>query len=451
LVNIVGVGSAGPLDRLGWWVEDGHQSGAAFGWSVASAGDVNGDGYSDVVVGAPTYDDGQADEGGAFLYLGSANGLAGTPHWSAEGDQDYAWFGNSVASAGDVNGDGYSDVVIGAYAYENGETDEGRAFLYTGSPTGLSSTPAWTAESDQTSAYFGWSVAGAGDVNGDGYADVVVGAYAYDNGQTDEGRAFLYLGSADGLSVASAWSDEANQDGAFFGNSVATAGDVNGDGYADVIVGAPLYDDGETSEGAATVYLGSSEGLSVNPAWSAEGGEAIALFGWSVASAGDVNGDGYADVIVGAYGYTGGQTDEGRALVYLGSAAGLSPVQNWTVEGDQDAAEFGTSVATGGDVNADGYSDVVVGAPWFDSGATDEGQAFVYLGSAIGPRHNPTATPQSNQSSAFLGRSVAGAGDVNGDGYDDVITGAYLYDHGQTDEGVAVVYPGRLSGLGNEA
>ena len=102
----------------------------------------------------------------------------------------------------------------------------------------LMTSPAWTAESDQASAFFGYSVATAGDVNGDGYSDVIVGANGYDCGQSDEGRAIVYLGSASGLATTAAWSAESDQVGAAFGVSVASAGDINGDGYADVIVGA---------------------------------------------------------------------------------------------------------------------------------------------------------------------------------------------------------------------
>ena len=104
-----------------------------------------------------------------------------------------------MATAGDVNGDGYSDVIVGAPRYDNGQTDEGRAFVYHGSAAGLAPPPAWTAEGNQAGADFGGSVATAGDVNGDGYSDVIVGAPVYDNGQTDEGRAFVYHGSAAGL------------------------------------------------------------------------------------------------------------------------------------------------------------------------------------------------------------------------------------------------------------
>ncbi len=121
----------------------------------------------------------------------------------------------------------------------------------------LSTVPNWTAESNQVSAEFGQSVASAGDVNGDGFSDVIVGAPLFDNGETDEGRAYVYHGSASGLSTVPNWTAESNQAGARFGTSVASAGDVNGDGFSDVIVGAPFFENGESEEGLAFVYHGS--------------------------------------------------------------------------------------------------------------------------------------------------------------------------------------------------
>jgi hypothetical protein len=279
---------------------------------------VDGDGYADVVVSAPDYDHGEEDEGRVFVYPGGPSGLAATAAWTAEGDQAGAHFGWSVGTAGDVNGDGYADVIVGAPWYDNGEEDEGRAFVYPGGPSGLAATAAWTAEGDQVEAFFGWSVGTAGDVNGDGYADVVVGAYGYDNDETDEGRAFVYHGGPSGLAATAAWTAESDQAGALFGVSVGTAGDVNGDGYADVIVGAPWYDNGATDEGRAFVYHGGPSGLAATAAWTAEGDQADAYLGRSVGTAGDVNGDGYADVVVGAYGYD----ETGRAWVYQGNDGG---------------------------------------------------------------------------------------------------------------------------------
>jgi len=147
-------------------------------------------------VGAFLYDNGQSDEGRAFVYHGSAAGLSATPDWTAESNQPLALFGVSVGTAGDVNGDDYADVIVGADSYDNGQTDEGVVFIYQGSSAGLSSTPSRRAQSDQRGALFGHTVGAAGDVNGDGYAELIVGAPNYDRGQADEGVAFVYRGRA---------------------------------------------------------------------------------------------------------------------------------------------------------------------------------------------------------------------------------------------------------------
>jgi hypothetical protein len=168
-----------------------------------------------------------------------------------------------------------------------------------------------------------------------------------------------------------------------------------------------------------------------------------------VAGAGDVNDDGYSDVIVSAPFYDAGEIDEGAAFVFLGSAAGIADGDPSTaatqLESDQDGARLGYSVAGAGDINGDGYADVIVGANRYDAGETHEGAAFVFLGSASGivANGNPANADvqlESNQAWAWLGWSVAGAGDVNNDGAPDVIVGAPTYNAGQTKEGAAFVF-----------
>ena len=442
------LGSAGGLASAPAWTVESDQIGGFLGAAVGTAGDVNGDGFSDVIVGASLYDNGQADEGRAFVFHGSAAGLAATPAWIAESDQAAAEFGAAVGTAGDVNGDGFSDVIVGASLYDNGQTSEGRAFVYYGSPSGLAAAPGWTAESDRNAALFGRSVATAGDVNGDGYADVIVGASGYTNGQSSEGAAFLFYGAAAGLEAATGWVKESQVTNAQLGQSVGTAGDVNGDGFADVVIGAPNWTGSLIQVGAAQVYQGSAAGLSMTSSWFQESNQTDSQFGASVGTAGDVNGDGFSDVVVGSYRFDNGQGDEGQALVYLGSADRISSVAAWTSEPNVLGAQFGMSVASAGDVNGDGYDDVIIGAQAFAHGEEEEGGAWVYHGSASGLAIAPAWSAEGNQFEGRFGNSVSAAGDVNGDGYDDVIVGATYYQNGQEREGRAYVYHGSPGGLG---
>jgi hypothetical protein len=430
------------------WTAESNRAYAMFGYSVSSAGDVNGDGYSDVIVGATAYDNGRIHEGRAFVYHGSSSGLSDSADWTGMPDQADVRFGHSVSSAGDVNGDGYSDVIVGAYVYDNGEINEGRVFVYHGSSSGLSDSADWTAESNQENANLGKYVSSAGDVNGDGYSDVIVAAYNYDNGETDEGRVYVYHGSPSGLSDFADWTAESDQEYATFGYSVSSAGDVNNDGYSDVIVGAPSYDNGQTNEGRAFVYHGSASGLSDSAAWIVESNQENANLGYSVSSAGDVNGDGYSDVIVGAPYYTDGQTQEGCAFMYYGSSSGLSASPAWTAKSGIKYGYLGYSVSSAGDVNGDGYSDIILGTPTtYDNEHTNKGRASVYYGSSSGLSDSADWIAEIDQAEASFGRKVSYAGDVNNDGYSDVIVGAPYYTNGQTEEGCAFVYHGNLSGI----
>ncbi|MEQ1675896.1 MAG: FG-GAP-like repeat-containing protein [Chitinophagaceae bacterium] len=439
-------GSAAGINTIPAAKVESNQANANMGVSVSGAGDVNGDGYSDVIVGAFSYDNGQSNEGAAFIYHGSAAGINTTAAARVESNQASALMGQSVAGAGDINGDGYSDVIVGALLYDNGQSNEGATFIYHGSASGINTTPATMVESNQASANLGKSVAGAGDINGDGYSDVMAGAFAYSNGETNEGAVFIYQGSAAGINTVAAASIESNQAGALMGYTVACAGDVNGDGYSEVIVGVIAYDGDQADEGAAFIYYGSATGISITTNNILEGNQAGTGLS-SVGGAGDVNGDGYSDVMIGITGYDNGQTDEGAAFVYHGSAAGINTIASAMMESNQAVAYFGSSVASAGDVNADGYSDVIMGAPNYDNGQTDEGAAFVYHGSATGINAIAAVRLENNQAFSYLGGSVASAGDVNGDGYSDIIVGASLYDNGLTDEGAAFIYHGSAAGI----
>jgi hypothetical protein len=415
------------------------------GTSVARAGRVNGDAFPDIIVGVPGFSSGQAREGRAQIHYGSMSGPDGAVSWAAEGGVAQAAAGTSVASAGDVNHDGFDDVLVGAPGYDDGVIVGGAVFVYLGAPSGPSTAPSLTLSAGQPGALFGQSVAGAGDVNNDGFDDVIVGAPLYDNGFSNEGQVFVYLGSGAGLSLSPAWTASGGQDDAWLGQSVAGAGDVDGDGFDDVIAGAPLFDNGQPNEGTARLWAGSAAGPAPFPSWTIEGDQDQAQLGGAVAGAGRVVPGLYDAVIVGARFFDNGETDEGRALLFQGSGTGLPQAPSWSVEGDEAGAQLGGAVAGAGDINADGAGDVIVASPGAAASAPNSGAVAIYLGGPSGLDSSAAITIEGDQQDGGFGQTVAGAGDVSNDGRGDILVGAPGRESFLPDEGFAFVYPGSAS------
>jgi hypothetical protein len=401
-----------------FWV--GARSAGDSSWGTTP--DVNGDGRPDLIVGAMNFSMGT---GRAYVYLGTATGLPNTATATLDSpDGEYGLFGASVASAGDVNGDGFGDVVVGAPApmLTGGPPPTlrpGSVHLYLGGVAGLSTTATMVlAGPDGIAGAFGNSVASAGDVNGDGFADVVVGAPGV---AMNSGRAYVYLGSANGLSATPLMLAATSSLNDRLGETVSGAGDVNGDGLGDVIVGAAGT---MSNRGAVYLFLGTVSGPPQTVVTLMNPDSGSSTFGESVACAGDVDGDGLADVVIGSLNLGDGT---GNAHVYLGNASGLSATPASTLScPDGPPTGCGRAVSSAGDVNGDGYADVVIGAPdvtlppMFMVG----GRAYVFLGGATGLGAAPELTAP-GMSSVALGTAVAAGGDLNGDGFADVIIGTY--------------------------
>jgi len=416
--------------------------------------DVNGDGFDDVVVGAfEASPGGRMLAGTVSVFLGSAAGIASMPARVLEGQAAGDQFGFSVAGAGDLNGDGYADLVVGAAgALPGARMQAGAASVFLGGASGIPSVPSLVLEGGEYDR-FGYSVAGAGDVNGDGYADLVVGAAeATVGGRSIAGLVRVFHGGRMGVVVTPNIVLEGDAAGDRFGSAVAGAGDVNGDGYSDLVVGAPgASPDGRSEAGIVSVFLGGPVGMATMPVAMIDEAAAGDRFGSAVASAGDVNGDGHADVVVGAFTASpGGRRFAGSASVFHGGSTGIVTSPTLVVEGAAMFSQFSYAVTSAGDVNGDGFGDVVIGASLASPGSrSNAGSASVFLGSRSGLGMIPGRVLEGVTAGEQFGFSVARAGDVNGDGFADIVIGATFASPGdRASAGAASVFHGSTSGIG---
>jgi len=423
--------------------------------TVASGCDVNGDGYEDVLVGDRAYPY-AVSSGKAWLFYGGPAGLSASPAriFDPPNVEASGAFGVEVYCNLDVNGDDYDDVLIGMDNYNATYSDEGAVFVWYGHANGPASGYDWMAHGNATYAHFGISLDSAGDVNGDNYDDIIVVGWTHDTAT----NAYVYYGGTGGLGPTGTPSnaDWKATIGVYRGNLARGIGDVNGDGWDDVMLGVHTYDGSFADQGAVYVWYGSATGLGPsgtadNTDWSAVGGQASAYFGWGGDGVGDLNGDGYDDLAVGAYGYDSGETNEGAVFVWYGSASGLGPNGSpinagWSAESNAAGGQLGFTVRPAGDVNGDGLADLLAGAYAYTVASLPAAGAwFVWLGGAVGlggagTPANADFAGYGDQAQGRLSRDDIAAGDVNGDGFSDIFAAAYMYDMGETDEGVVFGY-----------
>lgn len=328
------------------------------------------------------------------------------PSYPLNGTVPDGAFGFSVSGAGDVNNDGYDDFIIGARLDNTVEHGAGAAFVYSGYDGALLHTLYGQSFSEE----FGTSVSGAGDVNNDGFADLIIGApktSTFNHKLAGMARVISGADAAVFFTVYGAGNFE------LLGQSVSAAGDINNDGFDDVIIGIPGALDGKGNPvGSARVYFG-PDGGSQTTFFGDPAGNSINVI---VSGAGDVNDDDFDDVLI-CFPFSDiGGSEAGVARVYSGASGAL--LHEWT--GDSPGDQLGFAAAAAGDVNNDGYADLIIGAPFDDNNGFESGSARVFSGLTGAILY----TLSGDTTNIFAGWSVGGAGDVNGDGFDDLIVGA---------------------------
>ncbi|AUB41511.1 Ca2+-binding protein, RTX toxin-related [Nostoc flagelliforme CCNUN1] len=453
---------------------NGINVGDRSGNSVSSAGDINGDGLDDVIIGAF-----RADSGQSYVVFGSKGGfsaqlnlstLNGTNGFAINGINSGDQSGYSVSSAGDINGDGIDDVIIGARSASPNGTNSGQSYVVFGSKGGfdaqlnlstLNGTNGFTVNGINPDDFSGGSVSSAGDINGDGIDDVIIGADTADpNDIGGSGQSYVVFGSKGGFDSSFNLSTLNGTNGFavnginaydLSGHSVSSAGDINGDGIDDLIIGALFASPNATRSGQSYVVFGSKGGfdssfnlstLNGTNGFAVNGINASDYSGGSVSSAGDINGDGIDDLIIGAFRADPNGTNSGQNYVVFGSKGGfdssfnlstLNGTNGFAINGINAGDYSGYSVSSAGDINGDGIDDVIIGALYASPNGPRSGQSYVLFGSKGGfdSSFNLSTLNGSNgfaingiNAADFSGASVSSAGDINGDGINDLIIGA---------------------------
>lgn len=480
------------LNGTNGFTVNGANAGDESGASASFAGDVNGDGLDDLIVGAPYATTTASNAGKSYLIFGSTSisnplnlsEIDGTNGILINGESVFDFSGSSVGAAGDINGDGIDDVIIGAPSASPGAGYSGATYVVFGDGEGLAS-PIDLSSIDGTNGIVfngvnaydesGTAVSAAGDINGDGTDDLIIGAPFASGG---DGAGYVVFGSdqawvspidLSGLNGTNGFAITAAGEGDSLGISVSAAGDINGDTIDDLIIGAVLAGSVGAYSGASYVVFGSDEPwssaidlslLDGSNGFAINGVNANDEAGASVSAAGDLNADGIGDLIIGApKADPNGGASGASYLVFGSNQAWTSPLNLSSLNGTNGVVlngvsaghESGTSVSAAGDINADGFDDVIIGAP--AAGPDDDGSGASYV--VYGHDQAWTATIDLSDldgTNGFViwgvnagdnsGKSVSAAGDLNMDGFTDLVIGARLADPNGDKSGTSYVLYG---------
>ena len=397
-----------------------------FGLAATGVGDVDQDGFDDVLVGAPHSAEAAYDGGKVFLFHGSRSGLDPRPAWTAACSEKGALLGWSMTARTSLNQDGFGDFAIGAPGTYDTTQTVGRVFVYLGSRSGPPSDPSQVLSADRPGTRFGYALA-SGDVDHDGDDDLLVGEPEYPSPTAGSGRAVLYRANGNEYIPTPIWIVHGPANSRF-GTAVSLGGDVNNDGFRDAVIGALTASFGkqQSESGGAYVYLGSRAGLDTIPIV-LPGRQRGALTGRDVLIPGDVDGDGYADVAVGSEEASNPEAGEGVVEIYFGSKAGVNPYGSVSLEPNVMGANFGGHLGALGDADGDGRTDLFVGASRYQRAAPREGAGFVFRG-AVSRSFQRIWYRYGGKDASWYGSCGGAAGDVDGDGRPDLFVTAAAWD-----------------------